>query len=330
MKKINILLAPIVFLSMSLYAADEIKWGMSIGYEKIDYGITLENTDPGTSSSDIAAPNTISEGTMSYGALAIALDLRSGNHSFSVKSANGDSDDLMPSNDFPFNGWSNADSNERSETSLNYSYKLNNNWSLAAGMYFGENEREFTHSKTFPSNGNPFFEWDTQEVGMQTSESEGTYLAAVYQDQLADKWFWYGKVGYQTSTFDIDQKYVYGEQAIATQAWLDGGSTQADLVSNFVGGTGLYEWDIDYVVETEGSAAVLGLGLVYVITPTDTVTFGYERKNYSYDKGDVTKYTYTGLSNGNTENSGSIDYATTGTTFDEEADYLTITYRHQF
>jgi hypothetical protein len=99
------------------------------------------------------------------------------------------------------------------------------------------------------------------------------------------------------------------------------------LAAQFSNGTGLFEWDIVYAVETEGSAAVLGLGLVYVITPTDTVTFGYERKNYSYDKGDVVKYTYTGLS-GN--DSGSIDDATTGTTFDEEADYLTITYRHQF
>lgn len=327
MKKINILLMPIIFVSLNISAADEIKWGMSIGYEKIDYGITLENTDSGTSSSDIVAPNTISEGTMSYGAVALGIDMRAGNHSFSVKSANGDSDDLMPSDDFPFTGWKNVDSNERSETSLNYSYKLNNNWSVAAGMYFGENEREFTHTKTFPARNDLPFNWDTQELGMQTSESEGTYIAAVYQDQLADKWFWYGKLGYQTSTFDIDQKYVYGEQAVAADAWLNAGFTQAELVAQFSNGTGLYEWDIVYAVETEGSAAVLGLGLVYVITPSDTVTFGYERKNYSYDKGDVVKYTYTGLS-GN--DSGSIDDATTGTTFDEEADYLTITYRHQF
>ena len=54
MKKINLLLVPVFFVSLGLSAADEIKWGMSIGYEKIDYGITLENTDSGTSSSDIA------------------------------------------------------------------------------------------------------------------------------------------------------------------------------------------------------------------------------------------------------------------------------------
>jgi len=322
-KKLTLSLAAVFCFHAS--AEDEFTWGMSIGYEKIDYGITLENTDAGTSSSDIVAPNTISEGSMSYGAVAIALDMRFGNHSFSVKSANGDSDDFMPSDGFPFAGWKNVDSNERSETSLNYSYKINSNWSVAGGTYFGENEREFTHTKTFPArDGNTLFNWDTTELGMQTSESEGTYIAAVYQDQLAKKWFWYGKLGYQTSTFNIGQKYNYAEQAVATDAWA---GTQAQLVSNFTNGTGLFEWDIVYAVETEGSAAVLGLGLVYVITPIDTVTFGYERKNYSYDKGDVVKYTYTGLS-GNS--SGVIDDATTGTTFDEEADYLTITYRHQF
>ena len=141
---------------------------------------------------------------------------------------------------------------------------------------------------------------------------------------------------HETNTFNIrpttlqsfqDRYLLDGEQAVAADAWLNAGGTQAELVARFSNGTGLYEWDIVYAVETEGSAAVLGLGLVYVITPLDTVTFGYERKNYSYDKGDVVKYTYTGLS-GN--DSGSIDDAITGTTFDEEADYLTITYRHQF
>ena len=106
--------------------------------------------------------------------------------------------------------------------------------------------------------------------------------------------------------------------------------TQAELVSNIVGGTGLYEWDIVYEVETDGSAAVLGLGLVYVLTPTDTITLGYERKNYSYDSGEVTNYTYAGKSEGNLDSVGSVDDATTGTTFDEEADYITLTYRHQF
>ena len=57
---------------------------------------------------------------------------------------------------------------------------------------------------------------------------------------------------------------------------------------------------------------------------------GYERKNYSYDSGEVTNYTYAGKSEGNLDNFGTIDDATSGTTFDEEADYITLTYRHQF
>ena len=328
MKLKNLYLAPLAVISFSM-AAEELKWGVSLGYEKIDYGVTLENTDPGTSSSDIVLANTVKKGTMSYGALALGFDMKYGNHSFSVKSANGDSDDLMPGTDFPFTGWSHTDTNDRSETSFNYSYKLNNNWSVALGLYEGENEMEFTNNRTIESGNSAFF-WSDQEKGIQDATSEGAYLAAVYQNQISNKLFWYGKMAYQESTFDISQKYVYGEQATASQEWLDAGFTQADLVANFVGGTGLYEWDVVYEVETDGSAAVLGLGLVYVLSPTDTITLGYERKNYSYSAGEVTTYTYAGKSEGNLDNFGSVDGATTGTTFDEEADYITLTYRHQF
>jgi len=328
MKIKNLYLASLAVVSFSM-VAEELKWGVSLGYEKIDYGVTLENTDPGTSSSDIVLANTIKEGSMSYGALALGVDMRYGNHSFSVKSANGDSDDLMPSTDFPNTGWSHTDTNDRSETSFNYSYKLSNNWSVALGLYDGENEMEFTNNRTIDSGNSAFF-WSDQELGVQNSTSEGAYLAAVYQNQISNKLFWYGKVAYQESTFDISQKYVYGEQATASQAWLDSGLTQAELVANFTGGTGLYEWDIVYEVETDGSAAVLGLGLVYVLSPTDTITLGYERKNYSYSAGEVTTYTYAGKSTGNLDSVGSVDGATTGTTFDESADYITLTYRHQF
>jgi hypothetical protein len=327
MKSKNICLAMIAVFSIGAFA-EELKWGVSVGYENIDYGVTLENTDSGTSSSDIVQPNTIAEGSMSYGAFALAIDMKYGKHSFSVKNSNGDSDDLMPSNDYPYSGWSHSDTNDRSETSFNYSYKLNNNWSLAVGLYEGENEMDYTNTTTYDATS--AYSWDNTEAGMQMATSEGAYIAGVYQDQITNKLFWYGKIGYQESTFEISQKYVWGEQAVATQAWLDSGGTQADLVSNFVGGTGLFEWDIDYQVETEGSAAVLGLGLVYVLTPNDTITLGYERKNYSYDAGDVVSYTYAGKSVGNEESVGTIDSATTGTTFDEEADYLTLTYRHQF
>lgn len=329
MKIKNLYLATLAVISFSI-AAEELKWGASLGYEKIDYGITLENTDPGTSSSDIVLPNTVAKGTMSYGALALGIDMKYGKHSFSVKSASGDSDDLMPGSDFPLTGWSHTDTNDRSETSFNYSYKLNNNWSIAFGLYSGENDMEYTNNRTVDSLNNPYYYWSDTEAGMQEASSEGTYLAAVYQNQISNKLFWFGKIGYQESTFDISQKFVYGEQATATQAWLDLGETQASLVQNFVGGTGLYEWDINYEVETDGSAAVFGLGLVYVLTPTDTITLGYERKNYSYSAGEVTTYTYAGKSEGNLDSVGSIEDARTGTTFDEEADYLTLTYRHQF
>tara|TARA_B100001109_G_scaffold124431_1_gene101305 strand:+ start:1259 stop:2248 length:990 start_codon:yes stop_codon:yes gene_type:complete len=329
MKIKNFYLVTFAVISFSM-AAEELKWGVSLGYEKIDYGVTLENTDPGTSSSDIVLANTVKKGSMSYGALALGFDMKYGNHSFSVKSANGDSDDLMPGTDFPFTGWSHTDTNDRSETSFNYSYKLNNNWSVALGLYEGENEMEFTNNRTIDSAVNSAIVWSDQEKGVQDSTSEGAYLAAVYQNQISNKLFWYGKMAYQESTFDISQNYVYGETATASQAWLDAGYTQADLIGFLPGDTGVYEWDIVYEVETDGSAAVLGLGLVYVLSPTDTITLGYERKNYSYDAGEVTTYTYAGKSVGNLDNVGSVDGATTGTTFDEEADYITLTYRHQF
>ena len=313
--------------------AEELKWGVSLGYENIDYGLTLENIDAGTSSSGIISGNTVVEGSMSYGALAFSVDMKYGIHSFSVKSATGDSEDLMPANDFPYSGWSHTDSNDRTETSLNYTYKINNNWSIAVGTYNGLNEQNFSNTKTFPGpslNGLVVADWDTSEIGLQEADSIGEYVAAVYQDQINNTLFWYAKLGYQEASFEFTQKYKYAEQAVANQNWFDLGGTQDSLAALFTGGggTAFYDWDIDYAVESEGSAVVLGLGLVYVLTPKDTITLGYERKNFSYDAGDVTKYDYTGIAEGTS--SGSVDSPTTGVTFDEDAEYLTLTYRHQF
>ena len=319
-----------LFSVSSIVTANEVKWGVSLGYENIDYGLTLENQDPGLSSSGFTGDNAIVEGSMSYGALALGFDVRVGKHSLSIKNSNGEADDLMPSADYPTAGWSHTDTNDRSETSVNYSYKINGNWSFAAGFYTGENEMDFTNNRSYIYTDYDFpFNWDDIESGKQTASSEGLYLAGVYQDKITDQLFWFAKVGYQASDFEVSQQFEYSEQAVLSEYGASQGLTQETLVAGFDNGTGFYAWDVNYMMESSGSAAVLGLGLVYVLAPTDTITLGIERKAFSYDPGEVMLYNYAGKTQGNLSSVGDID-AEEAETFDEEADYITLTYRHQF
>jgi len=320
-----------LFSVSSIVTANEVKWGVSLGYENIDYGLTLENQDPGLSSSGFTGDNAIVEGSMSYGALALGFDVRVGKHSLSIKNSNGEADDLMPGADYPTAGWSHTDTNDRSETSVNYSYKINGNWSFAAGFYSGENEMEFTNNRTYVySDPQWYYDWNDVEAGKQTASSEGLYLAGVYQDKITDQLFWFAKVGYQASDFEVSQKYEYSETAILNQYGAsDPYNYTQEEINTLFGGSNTFAWDVNYMMESSGSAAVLGLGLVYVLAPTDTITLGIERKAFSYDPGEVMLYNYAGKSVGNLESVGDID-SEDAETFDEEADYITLTYRHQF
>ena len=135
-----------LFSVSSIVTANEVKWGVSLGYENIDYGLTLENQDPGLSSSGYTGDNATVIGAMDYGALALGFDVRVGKHSLSIKNSNGEADDLMPSSDYPTSGWSHTDTNERIEKSVNYTYKINGNWSLTAGFILVK-MRWFTNSR---------------------------------------------------------------------------------------------------------------------------------------------------------------------------------------
>jgi len=322
-------------VSVIATAADELTFGFSLGYENIDYGLTMTGSDSGVSSADITSEGTVVAGDMSYTALAYTLDARYGKHSFSIKNSDGDASNLMPESGFPYSGWTRTDDNERSETSLTYTYKINNNWSMAVGNYKGENDQDYVNSGNYPTS-NPF-DWATTHVGFQTNDSDGNYIAMVYQNKISNNLFWFGKLGYQRSTLKVAQTYKFNEVATVNSLSADAGIDQAWLDAYFStqvnnGGGNLFVWDVNYEVETDGNAKVFGLGLVYVLeNPKNTITLSYETKNFSYDAGKITNYTYAGQSFANSSDIGDLtNSSTTGTTFDESADYLSLTYRYQF
>lgn len=318
--------------------ADNWSFGASIGMEKIDYGITMTSTDSGVSSADIVAPGKAAEGDMSYTAPALTLDARYGKHSFAFKTSDGDSDDLFPTAGFPYDGWSRTDDADRSEESFTYSFRLTNNWSLALGTYSSDTDQNFVQSGYYPGAqeaGGYVFDWKTTHTGTQMNESSGNFLAVSYQDRLSDKLFWFGKLGYQETELEIRQDYVFSESAMVTAFGQEVGYTQAfidDYFSQVVndGQGNAFNWDIDYAIEAEGNATIIGFGLVYVLNPKNTITFTYEKKNFSYDRGEITDFRYAGTSPANIEDVGNITDASTGTEIDESSDYFSITYRYQF
>lgn len=337
----------ILVISFNVSAQEEIKFGVSVGLEKIDYNLTQTAVDGGFGSAqnnggDDPNASATREGSMSYMVPAIALDMKYGAWGLSIKRSEGDDNSLMPSSGYPYVGWTRDDTPEREETSFNFSYKFNNNWSLAFGAYNGSTDVNYTEggrdTAYFQDTDGTLYSsyfWDITHTGNETADSDGRYLAAVYQNRLSNNLFWFAKAGYQQTDLDTAGQYVFYEVATANPNCEDAaifGSciTQAQLDNFQVNETGApgFGWDIDYAKEATGDAAVVGFGLVYVLDPKNTITFGYEFKNFSYDAGKL-NLSWAGQNDANAASVGSVN-RDDDIALEESADYFSITYRHQF
>ena len=84
--------------------------------------------------------------------------------------------------------------------------------------------------------------------------------------------------------------------------------------------------DVEYVKGSSGDATILGLGLVYAFNPNNTLTLSYEVKSFSFDAGTM-DLTYTAIPPA--QRSGVVN-ASENIGLSDEADVLSLTFRHQF
>ncbi len=99
----------ILLISFNISAQEEIKFGVSVGLEKIDYNLTQTAVDGGFGSAqnnggDDANVSATREGSMSYMVPSLSVDMKYGAWGLSIKRSEGDDDSLMPSTGYPYVG----------------------------------------------------------------------------------------------------------------------------------------------------------------------------------------------------------------------------------
>ena len=359
----NIVLS-LLLVSFGAIANDEFKMGVSIGFDSIDYTLTQTYLDAefGSAQANFAVERNEAvptEGNMKYLSPTLTIDARYGKHGLSLKRANGDfagfrEANLMPNQGYPYTNYSREnDDPKRIETSLTYSYKLNNNWSVALGTYDGEVEMSYVDrgidtvcvsnyldpisaANPFVScqtANNPIFDWAIRHTGEESVESNGKYIAAVYQDKITNNLFWFGKIGYQKTDLDTSGTAKFLEVQQYNSSCAAGAGINVGYFCGFPSDYGSaenpadgFEWDVNYVKASSGDATILGLGLVYAFNPNNTVTLSYEVKSFSFDAGTM-NLTYDAIAPA--QRSGVVN-ASENIGLSDEADVLSLTFRHQF
>lgn len=372
MKNLRNSVLSMLLVSFGAIANDELKIGVSVGFDSVDYTLTQTYLDAefGSAQANFAVERNEAvptEGNMKYLSPTLTLDARYGRHGVSLKRANGDfagfrEATLMPNQGYPYTNYSREnDDPRRVETSLTYSFKINNNWSVALGTYDGEVEMSYvdrgidtvcvesydpvdwinfvTDWTSCANANNPVFDWAIRHTGEESVESNGKYIAAVYQDKITNNLFWFGKLGYQKTDLDTagTAKFLEVQQfSSACAASVPTSGPYGDLTGFWCGSPDLFgnpenpadgfEWDVEYVKGSSGDATILGLGLVYAFNPNNTVTLSYEVKSFSFDAGTM-DLTYTAIPPA--QRSGVVN-ASENIGLSDEADVLSLTFRHQF
>lgn len=325
-----------VMLSFAIFqnAHAEWKFGVSIGLTDVDYELTdtkaADVGDIGTDGSESSESVTTYIYDSSYDSTELTFDLRNGKHAFSYKTTDGSIDKWLDSRDPVFDdseyNLGNSNDVNREEWTFSYAYSINNNWVASIGIYEGNVDWDYDRDKSSVYNQGTIneYSWTSSNDGLQTTTSEGAFIAIAYQNKITDKLFWFGKFGFQTNDLEIKDTYTYGSQFQAVDP-----AFQEYAVGYFADNYGMtnagYQYSAVNAVETEGSSSVIGLGLVYAINPKNSITLEYESKTYSYDPGVGSELSC--VATDWTCDGDADDWAAAA---DEEASYITLRYRYAF
>ena len=334
----NYLIIPVLTVMLFSVVSQDVnaewKFGVSIGLTDVDYELTNQFADSvsdiGTDGSESSESASTYIYDSSYDSTELTFDLRNGKHALSYKTTDGSIDKWLESRDPVFDGseynLGNSNDVNREEWTFSYAYSINNNWVASIGIYEGNVDWDYDRDKSSVYNQGTIneYSWTSSNDGLQTTTSEGAFIAIAYQNKITDKLFWFGKLGYQTNDLEIKDAYTYGSQFQAVDPAFQEWAIQY-FADNYGMTNAAYQYSIVDAVETEGNSTVIGLGLVYAINTKNSITLEYESKTYSYDPGVGSELSCTGDEWTCAE--GIDDWAASA---DEEASYITLRYRYAF
>lgn len=278
----TLMIIPLIMTS-SFVSSQELRWGASLGINLVENEYLNIDEDGLTKTRDI-----------DWSATQFAIDVGTGPHSLSFSSAT--ADDETPSfggtyyDDVDISG--STVSLDLDDVSINYTYRLNPNWTIGIGFNQLEHDFSETNEKTSP---NPSDFWDDNNSYTRTytdnenASVDGTTLLLGYNTQVAEKWFVTAKLGYiqQELEFSGQQNWTYSGFSQTLNTCLQGGTSSCPVTYNppIPANSGL-EGDgyiNDYVTTGDADSVVIGFGLVYLVNAKNQIYFDYTLRGGEYD-----------------------------------------------
>lgn len=298
------LLIPVLMMS-SFVASQDFKWGLSVGINQVDNEYVRTNVDGEVTNRDTE-----------WSAWTYGLDVSSGKHSFNVSVGAGD--DETPS----FSGTGAPQSSgtyqlDMNDLSLNYTYRLNPNWTIGLGMNEISHDFQYAESTVKPWGGDP---WDADASYNRAYEEnseiniDGLTLLLGYNTQISQNWFFTTKVGYLQQDLEISGTEVvtYSGFSSTLNSCFSGSTCPITYSPPFVPNSGI-EGDgfTDKVVASgDATSVVFGMGLVWILNPKNQIYFDYTIRGLEYDD-------LSGSRQGDARPGGYFDLNQEGTDIDE-------------
>jgi len=282
---LSIIMLPFT-LTSSMVSAQELKWGLSLGVTQVDNEYLNETEEGETITRDVDWLST-----------QLAIDVSTGPHSLSLSTAT--ADDETPSfagtyyNDLDPSVFSQSSlSMDLDDLSINYTYRLNANWTI--GLGFNQIEHAFSESR-LRSYSNPTDLWDNDNsydlsyIDNEALNVDGTTLLLGYNNQIAEKWFFTAKLGYiqQELDFSGQQTWTFTGFSETLNNCLKGGTSPCEYTytppipaNSGIEGDGYIN---DYVTTGDADSVVLGIGFVWLLNPKNQIYFDYTLRGGEYD-----------------------------------------------
>ena len=284
MKKI---FAVFLVIPIILSAQESSRIGVSLGFGTSDYDFTEINSSEQTKEAD-----------SSHSTQYLGLDYGFGKHTFAVTTAVADLEEVTEAGSYYDDFYYPIRSAELEfdDFNLTYTYRLSSSWQVGIGYNELSQEYHKSYSKNIDFDGIGFddnnqYTWSYSDGRDVTSD--GLTIFAGYVQPMSNNLFATVRVGYTQQDYSTEGSWSDIISGLSSEfdACLSGNGCPTGYTYSGPQTAGLngYGYEGNYTLEGDASAAVLGVGVVWVLGPKNTISFDYAVRSFDYGQLSVTE-----------------------------------------
>ena len=284
MKKI---FAIFLIIPIILSAQESSRIGVSLGFGTTDYDFT-----------EIDSSEQTKEFDSSHSTQYLGLDYGFGKHTFAVTTAVADLEEVNEAGSYYDDFYYPIRSAELEfdDFNLTYTYRLSSSWQVGIGY----NELSQEYNKLYSNNidfdgigydDNNQYTW-TYSDGRDVT-SDGLTIFAGYVQPMSNNLFATLRIGYTKQDYSTDGSWgdIISGLSSEFDSCLSGNGCPTGYFYDGpqTAGVNGYGYEGNYALEGDASAAVLGVGLVWVLNPKNTISLDFAVRSFDYGELSLTQ-----------------------------------------